>query len=125
MSILHLLEKANRGEEISVNEIVAACGDHFDRNGIERRLVDAGYFYAIAYDAFMPPAWVAEHVVASGGPHPQDLSAIIMDEWGPPVSDAVRAMRPSLNDYYKDGINECPQAEEIMRKHGYWEEGMK
>lgn len=102
MTPADILSAMKNWQEIPVNDICEAVrGSDVKREHLEARLVEAGYFYAIAFDAFMPPRWVAENVVASGGPWPQDLNAIIMDEWGPPATEAERALRPSLAHYYK------------------------
>ncbi len=60
-SVTHVLGMMKRGEEIPVEDIVDATrGSHVARADLERRLTDAGYFYAIAYDRFMPPSWVEQ-----------------------------------------------------------------
>lgn len=60
-TINDILSALKAGEEIAVNDIVAATrGGSVTRRDLEQRLRDAGYFYAIAHDAFMPPSWVAQ-----------------------------------------------------------------
>lgn len=60
MTVNDILSMMNRGEEIPVTPLAAACrGDHVARADLERRIREAGYFYAIAFDAFMPPGWIA------------------------------------------------------------------
>lgn len=55
-----MLERIGRGERICATEVAQACGhDPQKRQETEALLTLAGYFYAIAHDAFMPPTWVA------------------------------------------------------------------
>lgn len=123
MTINDILSKLKRWEEIPVNDICEAVrGSDVRREHLEKRLVEAGYFYAIAFDAFMPPGWVAqmrggvESCAVCGRPNRDPRPWHVIEVVCPDCEDNPRG---------NSVIIECPQAEAVMRKHGYWEEGMK
>lgn len=60
LTVNDILSMIKRGDEIGATDLDQACRDsNVARADLERRVVDAGYFYAIKHDAFMPPAWIA------------------------------------------------------------------